>query len=57
MNENGEVVTTEPDTAVLLGLRKATNPFEPVTMPLNLFVLFATDYPDYLSVESLYGLV
>ena len=30
MNEDGEVVTSEPDTAVLLGLRKATNPFTPV---------------------------
>ena len=29
-NENGEVVTNDPDTAVLLGLRKATNPFTPV---------------------------
>jgi hypothetical protein len=45
MNENGVVVTTEPDTAVLLGLRKATNPFEPVTIPSNLF-LFVTDCPD-----------
>jgi hypothetical protein len=39
MNENGEVLTTEPDTAVLLGLRKATNPFEPVTMTLKLFFI------------------
>lgn len=30
MTENGDVVTNEPETAVLLGLRKASNPFTPV---------------------------
>jgi hypothetical protein len=30
LTEDGDVVTTEPDTAVLLGLRKSQNPFTPV---------------------------
>ena len=31
LSEDGTVVCTEPETAVLLGLRKSLNPFTPVT--------------------------